>query len=221
MDRGIIELEFDISDTEFFLVRASNEASCDIRLEELFRRSDGKVVEFLSLRGTDPERVLELAAEAPVIYEARLLRDDGEEALFEFVSESAIATALVDEETRVTDITATAGDGRLRAEVPPHVDATTVIDSFLAAHPSAELIAKRTLDREAPLFTPAQGREAMLAEFTDKQLQALRTAHAGGYYDWPREVTAEEVAVELDLASSTFAQHLRAAERKVFDALFD
>lgn len=221
MDRSVTELTFDISDTEFFPVRASEEASCDIRLEEILQRSDGGVVEFLSLRGTDPQRVLELAEDAPAITDVRLLRDDGDEALFEFVSETAFATALADKRTRVTDITATAGDGLLRAEVPPHVDATTVIDSFLEVYPSAELLSKRTLDRDAPLLTPAQGREAAIAELTEKQLQALRTAHAAGYFDWPREVTAEEVAARLDVASSTFAQHLRAAERKVLNALFD
>jgi predicted DNA binding protein len=46
----------------------------------------------------------------------------------------------------------------------------------------------------------------------------LRTAHEKGYYEWPRDRTAEEIADALDIASSTLHQHLRAAENKLISA---
>jgi predicted DNA binding protein len=56
---------------------------------------------------------------------------------------------------------------------------------------------------------------------TEKQLAALRAAHAGGYYDWPRRgSSAQELADALGVASATYHQHLRAAERKLVDAFF-
>ncbi|WP_435065325.1 bacterio-opsin activator domain-containing protein [Halobaculum sp. EA56] len=217
----VVELEFDIGDAGFFLVEASEAEECELLLEEVMQRSDGTVVEYLSVSGADPERLLRLAGEADGIEDARLVYADDESALFEFVSTTAIATTLADDRTHLTDIEATAGDGRMLVEVPPHVDATAVVDSFLTSYPDASLLAKRTLDRSAPLITPVQGREAALRELTDRQLQALRTAHAMGYFERPREATAAEVADELGVTDSTFGQHLRVAERKVFDELFE
>lgn len=49
----------------------------------------------------------------------------------------------------------------------------------------------------------------------------LETASGVGYYAWPRKATAEEVAAELGIASSTLHQHLRAAEGKLVAAFFE
>lgn len=218
---GVVELEFEMRGAEFLPVRASAEASCTLRLEELRQRSDGSVLEFITVEGADPDRVLELVAEADQLREGRILDRDGDRALFEVVSESPVPTALADNETRFTNITAEAGEGRLVAEVPPHVDATTVIDAFLEQYPEARLVARRETDREAPTVTANAVRNDLLSDLTDRQLQALRTAYAAGYFDWPRETTTDGIADELDIASSTFSQHLRIAERKLLDSLFE
>jgi predicted DNA binding protein len=39
-------------------------------------------------------------------------------------------------------------------------------------------------------------------------------------FEWPREASGEDVAETIGVASPTFHQHLRKAERKVFDAVF-
>ncbi|WP_430504436.1 bacterio-opsin activator domain-containing protein [Haloparvum sp. PAK95] len=218
---SVVELEFEMRGTDFLLVRASEEASCELRLEELRQRSDGSVLEFVTVRGADPDRVLELVEEADELRDGRILDRDGDTALFEVVSESAVPTALADNETRFTNITAKAGEGRLVAEVPSHVDASTVIESFLEQYPDAELVARRKTDREAPTLTANRFRDDVLSDLTDRQLQALRTAYASGYFDWPREATTDAIADELDIASSTFSQHLRVAERKLLDSLFE
>lgn len=216
----IVELEFDMGETDLLLVRASEAASCTLTLEEMRQRSDGSVLEYVSVEGTDPRRLLELIEEFEDRVDARLLTEDGDRALFEFVSKSPIATALADNQTRFTNLTSTAGDGRIVAEVPPHVDASTVIDAFLDQHPDAKLVARRETDRESPTLTETQFRERLLSDLTDRQLQALRTAFEDGYFDWPRECTTEDVADELDVATSTFSQHLRVAQGKLLDELF-
>lgn len=58
-----------------------------------------------------------------------------------------------------------------------------------------------------------------LAELTDRQREALATAHEGGFFERPKAANSDELAATLDITRSTFLQHLRAAERKVFDAL--
>jgi predicted DNA binding protein len=56
---------------------------------------------------------------------------------------------------------------------------------------------------------------------TDRQQEALEAAFRAGYYDWPRESTAEEVADSLDIASPTLHGHLRKAENQMLRSFFE
>nr|WP_255457504.1 helix-turn-helix domain-containing protein [Halorussus sp. JP-T4] len=56
---------------------------------------------------------------------------------------------------------------------------------------------------------------------TEKQRTALQAAYFGGYYEYPRESTGEEVADSLDISSPTLHQHLRAAQRKLVGTFLD
>lgn len=55
---------------------------------------------------------------------------------------------------------------------------------------------------------------------TDRQREVARTAARMGYYD-PDGASAEEVADELDISTSTLSTHLRRIMEKVFRRLFD
>lgn len=220
--RGVVTLEFDVGEAELFFVKASNEAECEVTLEELMQRSDGTVLEFLTVRGAEPDRLLELADEAPNIREARLIADNGQECLFEFiVSGSRIAESLADNETIFKRVTATTGEGRVVAEVPPHVDPGAVIETFLANYPGSELVARRESDRPAPVFTAHEFRNQLVTRLTDKQLETLRVAYSNGYFGWPRECELGEIAETLGVSKPTVSQHLRVAQNKVFETLFE
>jgi predicted DNA binding protein len=56
---------------------------------------------------------------------------------------------------------------------------------------------------------------------TPKQRAALETAFHAGYFEGPRTSTGREIADRLGVTQATFSQHLRAAERTFFDALFE
>jgi len=66
-------------------------------------------------------------------------------------------------------------------------------------------------------YTP--GRPSALNRLTDRQREALTTAYEMGYYEKPRAVSFEEVATELDCASSTANELLRRAEATIVDAV--
>ncbi|MEF8772896.1 helix-turn-helix domain-containing protein, partial [Halodesulfurarchaeum sp.] len=42
-----------------------------------------------------------------------------------------------------------------------------------------------------------------------------------GFFDWPRENSGEEIAETMAISQSTFLQHLRTAQKKVFSVLLD
>lgn len=56
--------------------------------------------------------------------------------------------------------------------------------------------------------------------FTDRQYEVLRTAHEMGYFARPRGSTSTDVAAELDISTSTFGEHLSAAQSKLLDQIF-
>lgn len=55
------------------------------------------------------------------------------------------------------------------------------------------------------------------AGLSQRQYDAVEAALVTGYYDWPREATAEAVAETMGVAHSTFLEHLRKAEKKLLE----
>jgi len=48
-----------------------------------------------------------------------------------------------------------------------------------------------------------------------------QTAYYSGFFESPRDHTGTEVAEMLDISPPAFSNHIRAAERKLFDSVFD
>jgi hypothetical protein len=58
-----------------------------------------------------------------------------------------------------------------------------------------------------------------LGTLTDRQREVLERAHSLGYFEYPRETNATEVAETLDIQPSTFTEHLARAQGKLLDEL--
>lgn len=54
---------------------------------------------------------------------------------------------------------------------------------------------------------------------TDRQREVLETAHELGYFDHPKGANAGEVADALGITTSTFTEHLSAAQTKLFSSI--
>ena len=52
---------------------------------------------------------------------------------------------------------------------------------------------------------------------TDRQVEVLETAYTMGYFQYPRESNATEVAESLGIQPSTFTEHLAAAQTKLLN----
>ncbi len=55
---------------------------------------------------------------------------------------------------------------------------------------------------------------------SDQQEMVLKYAVARGYYNWPRKISAQDLAKKLGLNKATLLEHLRKAEIKVMDREF-
>ena len=75
------------------------------------------------------------------------------------------------------------------------------------------LVQSRDSHEDAELVPVDVGR------LTDRQREVLETAHEMGYFEYPRQANASEVAAALDIEPSTFTEHLAAAQSKLLDEL--
>lgn len=57
------------------------------------------------------------------------------------------------------------------------------------------------------------------SELTERQEEVLATAHELGYFEHPKGANAGDVADDLDITTSTFTEHLAAAQTKLLAAI--
>ncbi|MFB6133099.1 MAG: helix-turn-helix domain-containing protein [Halanaeroarchaeum sp.] len=58
-------------------------------------------------------------------------------------------------------------------------------------------------------------------DLTERQKEVLTTAHRLGYFEHPKGANAGDVAEELDITTSTFTEHLAAAQSKLLAAILE
>jgi predicted DNA binding protein len=59
-----------------------------------------------------------------------------------------------------------------------------------------------------------------LQKLTDRQYEVIETVYRMGYFGYPRNANAKEVAASLGITSSTLTEHLNIAQAKIFEEIF-
>lgn len=194
-----VELEFDVTDERCFLVAEASTLDSELVLDDMLHQSGGNLIQFVSVYGDAALDVLSDAVERPDIVDAKVLghfNTKGDADLVELVTVGpSLARTVLKSRAFPRHISADRLGGRAVVEVPPSTDPQQVIEVFQDYHPDSKLIARR-------------------------EHETLVTAFKKGYFDTPRQTTAEECAAALDISQSTFSQHLNVAIYKVFCALF-
>ncbi|MFU8868186.1 bacterio-opsin activator domain-containing protein [Natronococcus sp.] len=216
------ELEIQVNDEECFFVWASAEVSCRLTLEHLIQRSDGRLLEFFAVEGAEPEDVVRLGTESSGIAEARVIRESAEGGIVQLiVSGSCVTTTLADAGAVTQSVTASRGTGTVVASVPGHVDVRAVVESFRSRHADSHLLASKGRPPAVPVRTDLGLKETFASRLTDRQLEVFRMAYLSGYFEWPRESSAEECAEALGISQPTFSQHMRAVQETLSECLFE
>jgi len=143
-------------------------------------------------------------SEAVTSYEARL-RDP------------PVLMALANAGGGVVEVAIEEGGYHMTLRLSPGGDVRSVIDVVQTVYPNAEMLTRRQTTGEA-IQTSSSSLD-ISDELTERQSAVLRAAYRAGFFEWLRTVSGEVVASSLDIAPPTFHQHLRKAEKHVFDAL--
>ncbi len=214
-----VELEFLDTTSDKPLRRLSEEFDCRFELQGTVPIADDLLIEYVSVEGASPEKLVQRASSDSSVEESRVVTDDGDSGLVELVLSSSDVHRLIDLGTAVKTAVTDHGEVRLVAEAPPDADVREIVDAYRSAYPDTELVGKREVtDTER---TSREYHRPLSEKLTDKQLTALRAAYFAGYYEYPRDSTAQEVAESLGVSSPTVHQHLQAAERKMLSSYLD
>ncbi|NKE36806.1 GAF domain-containing protein [Natronococcus sp. JC468] len=211
----VLELDLAVSDAETAPVRLAREIDCSVAVEGYV---PGDEADHLFVRPADdrPERVEDAAADVVGIERCRRVSAD-DDRLELAVAGPTVAAAVVDRGGKLRSIGVDRTGIDATVELPPSADVRTVIGELRRTFPGTELVARRTRTRSGPDSV----RSALAEDLTDRQRDVLRTAYLSGYFESPRRSTGQEVTASLGISQPTFAQHLRAAQRKLCESLFE
>jgi PAS domain S-box-containing protein len=209
-----LRLEFRSGSEEACLTWLARACDCTLETAGAVETGDG-VIQYLRVEGADPSSVVAAIRDGPVDYEVAVTRSEGD-SLVEIHGSSSLATELTEVGARLVDsrigtdgsrfVVETTGDAAVRA-------IQTVVERW---NPDVRLVSKTNHDH-----LEREGDRSPLSALTDRQREILRAAYLSGYYDWPRETTAEDLADSLGIASPTLHQHLRRAESNFLSVLLD
>ncbi|MGQ3413117.1 PAS domain-containing protein [Natrinema sp. LN54] len=122
---------------------------------------------------------------------------------------------------RLREFAADESGGRAIIDVPEAAEVRAVLSGITRSGPSVSMVARREQRTDDPSALGGPARNALLGRFTDRQREVVQTAYHGGFFEWPRQATGEDIAASLDISSPAFHKHVRSAERKLFAALFE
>ncbi|SDL88595.1 PAS domain S-box-containing protein [Halogranum gelatinilyticum] len=214
----VVQVVLASNDATTPLAQLSVASGCRIDVSAVVPEADDRVVYFVELDGTDAATFVEHAEANDRVTEWAVLDDDERTPRLRLsVEEPSLATVLTECGVVVRSQQVDRGSVQLVVEFPQVVDANAVTEELRASMPDLTVRRHHEVDR----LREWQLQPTLPANLTERQLQALRTAYYGGYFERPRLQSAAEVAESLGISRSTFLQHLRVAESKVFGELFE
>ena len=215
----IIELEFSVRDSDLLFNRLSTGAGCRIESAGVDYRSDGNVRLYLTATGVDAADLLDVAATDADVRDATLITEHEGECLLEVIVAESLFAMLTEYGAAPRGATAENGTTEFTVELPYEAEARELFELVEDRYPGTELLGYH--ERERAVETRQDFRAALSDRLTDRQETALRTAFLGGFFDWPRDIDGNELAEAMDISRPTYHQHLRVAQAKVFEELFE
>lgn len=216
----VVELDVRLTNEGPFYHEIAAALDCRLTYHGSIRQKDETVTMLFLAADADVDALLAEAQVHDPVKDVLLISETDDGALLEFaVAEQPIVGKLAELGVETTDITAAGQEIQFTLELPATVEPRTVIEHLSETYPSTSLSGTRQIERQGK--TKQELVTDIESSLTDRQRVALRKAYLGGFFDWPRETTGDELAESMDISRPTYHQHLRTAERKVISALFD
>lgn len=175
---------------------------------------------FVRLMAVTAETVARSARDLETVQKVDVLSADEESSLCRLTVERPSLIEIIQRhDSRLVELTSVGGSTTCTIALTGNTDVRPFVEEFRSVYTTVDLLARH--QETTPIETRETFRQRLLDALTEKQFDCLRTAFFGGFYEWPRTTTNEELAETRDIAASTFQYHLRAAERKVVSAVLE
>lgn len=184
-----------------------------IVVEHTIPLADDRFIQYVAVEGLEPDEFVAAVERIPRYDRVRQVGERDGTHLFELgATDPPIAGSVATHGGRVKRVAVEGDELRVVAELPHTTSVRRVVDALGEELPDVTVASQRTASRRPEAVAAT---DAVLDELTDRQREVFEAAYYGGYFDWPRGSTAEDLAASLSISSPTFHQHLRRALRKL------
>jgi len=212
----ITELEVVIRDDAEALSSIARGIDRPLDVRAIVPRSSGGSTVFCTVDGGDADAIQETIGSLSVVAISIVDRDTGGTVLEIGLREPTVARAIAEHGGILRSVTPVDGRCRLVIELGDPVDVRSFLDHLERAHPGTELVARRKRDRSP---RPVRPFDDLSQHLSERQRRTLEAAYYGGFFEWPREHTGEEVAESIGISQPTFSRHLRLPTKTVRTAV--
>jgi PAS domain S-box-containing protein len=214
---AVVAVELDLTDRALAPVALSAEADCRLEYRRSVHRTDDETASLFTVTGASADELTAAGAELPDV-DCRVIVERDEECLIELTGSDDLVGWLSERGTRTQAIVSEDGRARVTLEIPRSANVRSIVEAVEDRYAGTDVVSFQQRDRDGETREEfAAGLEAAL---TDRQFGALQRAYLGGYFEWPRPTTGEELAQTMGVSRPTFHEHLRTAEAKLCRAFF-
>jgi len=209
---SLVELELRLDGADALLSRVASAFGAPLHVDGIVPQGSDRSVVYFTTDGDGAD----VTASVSAVESLRETGGDSTGRLEATLSGETVADKVSAHGGSVERLVASETDLAVTMTFPRSVDVRRLTDYFRDQYGGVELRSRR----DRPADDPTEPAVDFADDLTDRQREAVETAYLGGYFDWPRASTGEEVAAAMDITQPTFNRHLRTAERKLFDSLF-
>jgi len=215
MSDEVVELEVRIPE----LLDRAHAADDTVRIDRVIPVGGDEYLVYGTAMGDGMETVRALREDRSGWTKLRTFDErDGEVRFEQHIADPSVASIVADFGGNVKRGVIDGGDYETTIQFPPGADVRRVVEGLREGYPTLQVVSQRQVGRERP--SSRHVLSTLAEDLTERQRVALEAAYFGGFFEWPRHRSGEEVADSLGVGASTFHQHVRKAERKLLDVVF-
>ncbi|QCS43584.1 bacterio-opsin activator domain-containing protein [Natrinema versiforme] len=214
---AVVAVELELTDRDLAPVALSATADCRLEYRRSVHRSDDETASLFTVSGASADDVAAAAADLPDV-DCRVIIERDEGCLIELTSADDLVGWLSGRGARTRTIESEAGRARVTLEIPRSANVRSVVEAVEDRYDGTDIVSFQQREREGE--TRQEFAARLEKSLTDRQFGALQRAYLGGYFEWPRPTTGEELAQSMGVSRPTFHEHLRTAEAKLCRAFF-
>ncbi len=211
---SVVAVELTITDPALAPVAISEATGGRLEYRRSVHRTGDDTASLFTVSGVDGATLLEFDGETTL--DVLVERED--RTLVELSSDDDIVSWLSERGINVRSIVADDGSASITLEIPHSTNVRSVVEAVQSRYDGTDVLSFRQQERTGE--TSEEFAANLDAALTERQFASLQRAYLGGYFEWPRPTTGEELAQSMDVSRPTFHEHLRSAEAKLCQAFF-